>query len=329
MFTPASPVSANSRASAPGSSGIATRHLGQRRCSAHRACRGSPRSPRRRPPAPPRPAPGRRRPSDATSSSIPSRTDSNRSASGAGVGVTICRHSAGSPAAIRVTSRTPCPLSARCSGGASPSWPAVKRREQMRQVRDPRHRQVVLLGGHAGRRPRRTSRPAPRPPRPPSGRRPRRAHHRPGPALEQVRRRRHRPRALTAGHRVPADVAARVDAAPRCSSASGRPFTLPTSVTTASGYAASALRSRHRAGRAAWPRRPARRRPAPGRPSQRRATPRRARPSGSTSRTYVFDAGPPERHRRPRRRSARPRRRAPGPSGGCGLVMPEAYIVQP
>ena len=39
--------------------------------------------------------------------------------------VTICSHSPGSPAATRVTSRTPCPDSARCSRGASVSRPAA------------------------------------------------------------------------------------------------------------------------------------------------------------------------------------------------------------
>ena len=57
-------------------------------------------------------------------SSWPRTSPSSRSTAAA-FPVTICSHRAGSPPATRVTSRTPCPESARCSGGASASRPAT------------------------------------------------------------------------------------------------------------------------------------------------------------------------------------------------------------
>ena len=83
-------------------------------------------------------------------SSGPAAPSAGRSTASA-LAATICCHSTGSPAAIRVTSRTPCPDSARCSPGASASRAGRQGGQQVRQVGGAGDRLVVLLGGQPHR----------------------------------------------------------------------------------------------------------------------------------------------------------------------------------
>ena len=311
MLTPMSPASANSRASSPGWSGTATNTdavgaPGRRACRGWRGCRRRPRRAARRAPSPV--AVGDR--ARAARRARRGTSSQQRRAARRALAVTICSHSAGSPPAIRVTSRTPCPDSARWSGGRVGQPAGDQRGQQVRQVRDAGHRPVVLLGGHPDRRRRRTARPARSTSATASGSDVVVRGDRPRPAVEEGRRRGQRAGPLAAGHRVAADVAAPALGAGVRGLGSGSPLTLPTSVTTASEAAsARGPRSRRggpggtatttscgRSGRRRRDRRRGRRRCARARGERRRGAPR-ARRGG--------------RPARPRCRAGR--RRRPGP----------------
>ena len=175
-----------------------------------------------------------------STSSCP-RTSPSRRSTAAALPVTICSHSAGSPPATRVTSRTPCPESARCSGGASASRPATSTasrcgRWEVRatatscssgaissavapHVRQGDHGVDRLRAGACVR------------------------DDRPRAAVEERRRRGQRAGPLAARHRVRPDVPLERSPADSATAASGSPLTLPTSVTTASGPAGERPRS--------------------------------------------------------------------------------------
>ena len=184
-----------------------------------------------------------------------------------------------------------------------------QRGQHVREVRRPGHRQIVLLGGQSydGRAARRA--PAPRRALTASG-------------VDVVTRRR-RPRCgpRTGPAPTPSDPDRSLPAigcpptyrSGRCraigSSASGRPLTLPTSVTTAVGYAVSAAAISPRAGPAEWPRPPRwDRGPATRRSAQRGRCD--VRDAGVDVADEGLDTRLAPAPSRPRRRSGRPRRRA-------------------
>ena len=204
-LTPISPVSASSRASSPGWSGTATKTVVSARegppCLA--GITAVPATPRSRTSVSRDRSPSSSAPSRASTSS---RTSSSSAVSASVLAVTICCHSSGSPAATRVTSRTPCPDSARCSRGASVSRPAATAASRCGrcEVRATAWscsagEKVTGVAPHS-RASSVTCATA-------SGRRGVVRGDRPGPAVEQRRRRRERPGPLAAGHRVAADVA--------------------------------------------------------------------------------------------------------------------------
>ena len=168
MLTPLSPASANSRASSPGWSGTATKTdaVGRTGPPCLPGIARVPATPLREQGLQARP--GRRRRAAAISASSRSRTSRQQLAHGVGVGRRRSgRRAPGRPPATRVTSRTPCPDSARCS------------RRRVGEARRRPARPAGAAGGRCGRRPgrappgsaaparRRTARPAPRPAPPP------------------------------------------------------------------------------------------------------------------------------------------------------------------
>ena len=125
-LNPASPISANSRASAPGASGIS-----MVTCANSRA--GVPCLPgMRRVPWRPHSRKSSRSASVRSGSSRMSIrrpraawTSTNCSRTASALAEMICRQSPGSPVEMRVTSRRPCPASFRCDAGTSFRTPPV------------------------------------------------------------------------------------------------------------------------------------------------------------------------------------------------------------
>ena len=171
--------------------------------------------------------------STSTSRSSSSCTSRRISLTAAWFARMIWLHMSGSPAAIRVTSRTPWPESDRCSGRASASCPAVSTASRCGRCEVRATARSCSTGESAHRLG--AAQPGERLD---EGDRLRRGVHvrgdRPRPARRTGRRRGEGARALAARHRVAAHVAGEQVLAHlvRRPALSGRPLTLPTSVTT-------------------------------------------------------------------------------------------------